>query len=74
MFFYKRMNMTYAEKLKELRAFLGLSQVEMGKRLGVTIQAYRWWEHDSINPRPEKKELIDNLFADMQQEKKRKVA
>ncbi|MCI8388115.1 MAG: helix-turn-helix transcriptional regulator [Clostridiales bacterium] len=38
------------EKIKELRLSFNLSQVELGKQLGVSKQCISNWENDNIQP------------------------
>ena len=40
----------YNEKMKELRAGLGLSQAELAKRVGVSRQTINMIENGSYNP------------------------
>lgn len=40
----------FSERLRELRIFQGLSQVELAKKLCVTKQSVSNWENDNIQP------------------------
>ena len=44
-------SMSIAERLREARAKLGISQVEAGKRLGLSGQGYGKWENGKATPR-----------------------
>ena len=41
------------EELKTKRTIAKKTQVEMAKAVGVSLQAYRWWEQGVSNPKPE---------------------
>ncbi|MBQ2991273.1 MAG: helix-turn-helix transcriptional regulator [Clostridia bacterium] len=40
----------FGEKLKELRLLKGMSQEDLGKRLGVTKQTVSNWEIENVTP------------------------
>ena len=40
----------FGERLKELRTLKGLSQEELGKRLGVSKQTVSNWEIENVTP------------------------
>ncbi len=40
----------FGERLKELRTLKGISQEELGKRLGVTKQTVSNWEIENVTP------------------------
>ena len=42
--------MNFADRLKEVRLQLFLTQAEMAKLFGVTEQTIRRWEHDKSQP------------------------
>jgi transcriptional regulator with XRE-family HTH domain len=39
-----------SQKIRQLRQFKGISQVELGNALGVTKQCVSNWENDNIQP------------------------
>ena len=41
------------EELKTKITIAKKTQVEMAKAVGVSLQAYRWWEQGVSNPKPE---------------------
>ena len=43
---FKAISMNFADRLKEVRLQLFLTQAEMAKLFGVTEQTIRRWEHD----------------------------
>ena len=49
--------MTLGQRIQELRKGLGLSQEELGERMGVSRQAISKWEGDQTIPE------LDNLIA-----------
>ncbi len=53
----------FYERIKELRNSLGISQVEFGKRLGVTKQCISNWENGNIQPSIDMLIKICNLFS-----------
>jgi transcriptional regulator with XRE-family HTH domain len=66
--------MELKEKLKFIRQTLGLTQIEMGSRLGVTMTTYRWWEQGAMKPRFDRQEKIEEMYKDLLAEQKREVA
>lgn len=50
--------MTTGQRIKEARKKAGLTQKELGQRLGVTYQTLAQWENDHRNPKPETLERI----------------
>ncbi len=51
------------ENIKKLRLALGISQVELAKKLGVTKQCVSNWENDNILPSVEMLVKIAEFFA-----------
>ncbi|MBE6665993.1 MAG: helix-turn-helix transcriptional regulator [Ruminococcaceae bacterium] len=52
-----------SENIKKLRMALGISQVELAKKLGVTKQCISNWENDNIQPSIEMLIKIAKYFA-----------
>lgn len=44
------MNKTFAQQLKEARAFTGLSQAKLSEAIGVSKRTYEGWERESRVP------------------------
>jgi DNA-binding transcriptional regulator YiaG len=42
--------MRIADEVKSIRSSLGITQAELGRRLGVTSRAVRFWEAGSREP------------------------
>jgi len=55
--------MILSENIKKLRMALGISQVELAKKLGVTKQCISNWENDNIQPSIEMLIKIAKYFA-----------
>lgn len=53
-----------SEKLKQLRADLKLNQIQMAKKLGVSLAGYRFWELGANGASPERLEKIKQLIKD----------
>ena len=51
------------ENIKRLRLSFGLSQVEFGKKLGVTKQCVSNWENDNVLPSIEMLMRISDCFS-----------
>ena len=49
-------------RIKELRSTYNISQVELGKKLGVTKQTISNWENDNIQPSIDMLLKIANFF------------
>lgn len=52
----------FGERLKQLRILKGLSQEELGKRLGVSKQAISNWEVENVTPALDMFQNIANFF------------
>jgi len=52
----------FGERLKELRILKGLSQDELGKRLGVSKQAISNWEIENVTPALDMFQSVANFF------------
>lgn len=53
-----------AQELKKLRNHLNLSQLEMAKKFGVTMQSYRMWESGAHGANAERLEKIKQLIKE----------
>lgn len=63
--------MEIQEKLKFIRKSLGLTQLQMGLKFGVTMNSYRWWEQGAMKPRFDRLEKIEELYQDVVKEQER---
>ena len=50
-------------KIKKQRENLGLTQVEVAREVGVTINSYRRWEQGVTNPKPENKDKLEDVLG-----------
>ena len=57
------LNYKLSEQIRALRQARRMSQVELGKRLGVTKQSICNWENDNIQPSIEMLVRMASLFA-----------
>ena len=53
----------FGERLKKLRIVKGLSQEELGKRLGVSKQTVSNWEIENVTPSLDMFEIIARFFG-----------
>ncbi len=51
------------ENIKKYRLALGISQVELAKKLGVTKQCLSNWENDNVQPSVEMLIRLSSFFA-----------
>jgi DNA-binding XRE family transcriptional regulator len=51
------------QKIRTLRAWLGLSQTEFGNKIGVSITTVSAWEAGRSNPKPENLQRIEETFG-----------
>ena len=51
------------QKVRTLRAWLGLSQTEFGAKVGVSITTVSSWEAGRGNPKPENVQRIEKTFS-----------
>lgn len=56
--------------LKEIRKENGLTQIDMAKRLKVSLNAYILWERGGNNPNEDNQHKIDQLIKELKQEDK----
>lgn len=59
-----------ATEVKRIRDRLGLTQVELAERLGVTQTAISYWEDGKRTPRGPVVILLKNLLAEIRSQKK----
>lgn len=52
----------FAKRLKRLREAAGLSKVDLAEKLGVSDNQIRRWESGTARPRPEKEDLLAEIF------------
>lgn len=52
----------FAKRLKQLREGAGLSKVDLAEKLGVSDNQIRRWESGTARPRPEKEDLLAEIF------------
>lgn len=50
------------ENLRELREKKGLTQMEISKMCGVTLNAYVRWEHGCTKPAPENQAKLEEIL------------
>ena len=55
--------MTLGQRIQELRKNLGLSQEELGEKMGVSRQAISKWEGDQTIPELDKLISLSKLFG-----------
>jgi DNA-binding transcriptional regulator YiaG len=55
-----------AEKIKALRTKYGETQAQFAERIGVSVQAVRWWEQDRGRPIGPAEKLLDRLEEDLE--------
>jgi DNA-binding XRE family transcriptional regulator len=59
----------YEQELKRLREHLGLSQVQISKKIGVHVNTYRFWEQGVGDPSYENRIKIKELLAQLASKK-----
>lgn len=66
---------TYSErsdrKLMNLRArrkMLGISQIELASKVGVSLMAYQLWERGVSEPKEENKEKLERVLSQLEKE------
>lgn len=52
--------------LLKVRKKLGMSQFDMAKKIGVSINTYIAWEREVMNPNEANQEKLDLLFSDVE--------
>jgi len=53
-----------SEQLKQIRKQLGLTQLQMAKRFGVTMHGYRLWEIGANGMRADKQQILNKLIQE----------
>lgn len=56
--------------LVELRKMLGISQMQVAKDMGVSINSYINWERGVMNPNKENEQKLKEFFEELENKKK----
>lgn len=60
------------ENLKELRRMLNLTQIELAKKVGVSMMTLQLWERGAMSPSPENKEKLYRVLKELKDGKRNK--
>jgi predicted transcriptional regulator len=55
--------------LRKRRKALGLSQMELARLVGVSLLTIQTWERGVSEPKPENKEKLEQVFAELEKRK-----
>lgn len=64
--------MVSINNLKELRKKFGLTQIEMAKKVGVSMLTWRLWEMGAASPKKENVKKLEKAIKELQKEKAEK--
>lgn len=56
------MSELFCERFARLRKERGLTQLDVAKRLGITVQAIKYWEYGAQKPTTEKLSVLSRLL------------
>jgi len=59
--------------LKERRKALGLSQIELAKKVGVSIPTIQTWERGVGTPKPENEEKLEKILSELEEEQLKRI-
>ena len=62
--------MTKMENLKQIRKSLGLSQMDLAQKVGVSLLTIQLWERGVSQPNETNKEELERVIAELQQQQK----
>jgi transcriptional regulator with XRE-family HTH domain len=57
------------KNLKELRKNIGLTQIDLAKKIGVSLSTIRMWELEVARPNEENKKKLEEFFGVVKTEK-----
>lgn len=52
--------------IRQERTKKGYTQVDLARRLGVSVNSVRMWEQGGMNPSPENQKKLQEMFNDKQ--------
>ena len=58
------------ENLKQIRKSLGLSQMDLAQKVGVSLLTIQLWERGISQPNESNKEELERVIAELQQQQK----
>ncbi len=58
------------ENLKQIRKSLGLSQMDLAQKVGVSLLTIQLWERGVSQPNETNKEELERVIAELQQQQK----
>ena len=58
------------ENLKQIRKSLGLSQMDLAQKVGVSLVTIQLWERGVSQPNETNKEELERVIAELQQQQK----
>lgn len=61
------------EDLKSRRNTIGISQIELAKKIGVSTLTVQWWEYGVITPTSKNREKLEQALIELENEKFEKL-
>ena len=61
------------EDLKSRRNTIGISQIELAKKIGVSTLTVQWWEYGIITPTSKNREKLEQALIELENEKLEKL-
>ena len=61
------------EDLKSRRNTIGISQIELAKKIGVSTLTVQWWEYGVITPTSKNREKLEQALIELENEKLEKL-
>ena len=58
------------ENLKQIRKSLGISQMDLAQKVGVSLLTIQLWERGVSQPNETNKEELERVIAELQQQQK----
>ncbi len=58
------------ENLKQIRKSLGLSQMDLAQKVGVSLVTIQLWEREISKPTEKNKKELERVIAELQQQQK----
>ena len=58
------------ENLKQIRKSLGISQMDLAQKVGVSLLTIQLWEREISKPTEKNKEELERVIAELQQQQK----
>ncbi len=61
------------QNLRERRNLLGISQIDLAHKLGVSVLSIQFWERGAITPNPDNAGKLEKVLRELEDEQMKKL-